>query len=129
MMTTTRSSCRPQNVLDVLSRHMLVDGYHVVMDLERSRGSYLFDARSDRTILDFFIELRDLPIGYNHPKMADPEFRERLAEAALDKPANTDIYTSTSPSSSRPSRSSPCRRPTPTTCSSSRAARSPSRTR
>ena len=38
----------------MLSRHILVDGYHVVMDMERSQGSYLYDARSDRPILDFF---------------------------------------------------------------------------
>ena len=48
MSTTTPTELSPQDVLDVLSRHILVDGYHVVMDLERSRGSYLYDARSDR---------------------------------------------------------------------------------
>ncbi len=91
MTTMTRLS--PKDVLDVLSRHILVDGYHVVMDLERSRGSYLYDARSDRKLLDFFTNFATLPIGYNHPKMEDPEFRERLYQAALTKPANSDIYT------------------------------------
>ena len=37
MSTTTQIA--PENVLDALGRHMLVDGYHVVMDLDRSRGS------------------------------------------------------------------------------------------
>ncbi len=91
MTTMTRLS--PKDVLDVLSRHILVDGYHVVMDLERSRGSYLYDARSDRMLLDFFTNFATMPIGYNHPKMEEPEFREKLYQAALTKPANSDIYT------------------------------------
>ena len=93
MSTVTREQLSPKNVLDVLSRHILVDGYHVVMDMERSKGSYLYDARSDRPILDFFSCFATLPIGYNHPRMADPEFREALMEAALTKPSTSDIYT------------------------------------
>jgi L-lysine 6-transaminase len=92
-MSTTTTDLSPKNVLDVLSRHILVDGYHVVMDMERSRGSYLYDARSDRPILDFFSCFATLPVGYNHPKMADPEFREALLQAALTKPSTSDIYT------------------------------------
>ena len=95
-MTTTFSSATdlsPRDVLDELSRHILVDGYHVVMDLDRSRGSYLWDSRSDRPLLDFFTNFATAPIGYNHPKLADPEFRERILRAALVKPANSDIYT------------------------------------
>lgn len=90
-VTDTRLS--PRDVLETLSRHILVDGYHVVMDLERSRGSYLYDERSGRPLLDFFTNFATSPIGYNHPKTADPEFRERLLEAARTKPANSDIYT------------------------------------
>ena len=83
MTTITRLS--PKDVLDVLGRHILVDGYHVVMDMEKSRGSYLYDARSERPLLDFFTNFATCPIGYNHPKMADPEFREKLFDAALTK--------------------------------------------
>jgi len=92
-MSTTTTELSPKNVLDVLSRHILVDGYHVVMDMERSRGSYLYDARSERPILDFFSCFATIPIGYNHPKMADPDFREALLQAALTKPSTSDIYT------------------------------------
>jgi L-lysine 6-transaminase len=94
-MTTVGSPTElsPKNVLDTLSRHILVDGYHVVMDLEKSRGSWVYDARSGRMLLDFFTNFATVPIGYNHPKMEDPEFREKLLLAALTKPANSDIYT------------------------------------
>ncbi|MGH9398794.1 MAG: aminotransferase class III-fold pyridoxal phosphate-dependent enzyme, partial [Thermoanaerobaculia bacterium] len=91
MTTTTRLS--PKDVLLTLSRHVLVDGYHVVMDIEQSHGSYLHDARSGRPLLDFFTNFATMPIGYNHPKMADREFSERLLHAARTKPANSDIYT------------------------------------
>jgi L-lysine 6-transaminase len=93
MISTTRIELSPQDVLDVLSRHILVDGYHVVMDLERSRGSYLYDSRSDRMLLDFFTNFATYPVGYNHPKTAEPEYRERILLAALNKPTNSDTYT------------------------------------
>jgi L-lysine 6-transaminase len=93
MTTLTKLDLSPQDVLDVLARHILVDGYHVVMDVERSRGSYLYDARSDRMLLDFYTNFATYPVGYNHPKTADPEYRERLLQAALGKPTNSDTYT------------------------------------
>jgi len=93
MPTVTKTELSPQDVLDVLSRHILVDGYHVVMDVERSRGSYLYDSRSNRMLLDFFTNFATYPVGYNHPKTADPEYRERLLQAALGKPTNSDTYT------------------------------------
>src|SRR2546428_147791 len=93
MTTVTKTELSPEDVVNVLSRHILVDGYHVVMDVERSRGSYLYDARSNRTLLDFFTNFATYPVGYNHPKTADPEYRERLLQAALGKPTNSDTYT------------------------------------
>ena len=89
----SRTELSPNDVLDALSRHILVDGYHVVMDLEKSRGSYLYDARSGRPLLDFFTNFATFPVGYNHPRMRDPEFNDRLLSAARGKPANSDIYT------------------------------------
>ncbi|HEY3169629.1 MAG TPA: L-lysine 6-transaminase, partial [Thermoanaerobaculia bacterium] len=62
MIPTTRIDLSPQDVLDVLSRHVLVDGYHVVMDLERSHGSYLYDARSERMLLDFVSNFATYPV-------------------------------------------------------------------
>ena len=83
----------PREVHDALKRHMLVDGYHLVQDLERSHGSYIYDSAKDREVLDFYTSFATIPLGYNHPKMVDVETRERLAGAALNKLANSDIYT------------------------------------
>lgn len=88
-----RIHIQPADVHSVLSQHMLADGYDIVMDLEKSKGSWVFDARKGRKLLDFFSCFASCPIGYNHPRLDNPEFRERLANAALNKPANSDIYT------------------------------------
>ena len=82
-----------KTVLESLSRHMLVDGYHIVMDLVRSRGNVVYDAFHDVEVLDFFSQFATCPVGYNHPKLRDPGFLEELTAAALVKPANSDIYT------------------------------------
>lgn len=81
------------DVHNVLSRHMLADGYEIVMDLKKSHGSWVFDAKRGRTVLDFFTNFASCPIGYNHPRLDNPEFRDKLATAAINKPANSDIYT------------------------------------
>ncbi|HSY50152.1 MAG TPA: L-lysine 6-transaminase [Thermoanaerobaculia bacterium] len=92
-ITDRRVHIQPSEVHSVLSRHMLADGYDVVMDLTRSKGSWLFDARRGRAVLDFFTNFASCPIGYNHPRLDNPEFRDRIATAAINKPANSDIYT------------------------------------
>ncbi len=83
----------PQQVHDLLRRHMLVDGFHVVPDYRASRGSRLVDGRTGKVLVDFYTNFASTPIGYNHPKMTDPAFVERLGQAALVKAANSDIYT------------------------------------
>ncbi|HEY8849776.1 MAG TPA: L-lysine 6-transaminase [Thermoanaerobaculia bacterium] len=92
-ITDRRIHVQPSEVHAVLSRHMLADGYAIVMDLQRSRGSWVFDARRGCNVLDFFTNFASIPIGYNHPRLDNPEFREKLATVALNKPANSDIYT------------------------------------
>jgi L-lysine 6-transaminase len=92
-ITDRRLHIQPAEVHNVLERHMLADGYEIVMDLKKSQGSWVFDSRGKGRILDFFTNFASVPIGYNHPKLSTPEFRERLADAGVNKPANSDIYT------------------------------------
>ena len=80
-------------VLSVLGRHQLVDGYHHVFDMERSHGVWLHDAADGRDYLDGFTNFASWPIGYNHPAMTDPDFVERMKVVALNNPANSDLYT------------------------------------
>jgi L-lysine 6-transaminase len=92
-ITDRRLHVQPAEVHNVLARHMLADGYDIVMDLRKSRGSWVFDSKRGRKVLDFFTNFASCPIGYNHPRLDNAEFRDKLAEVAINKPANSDIYT------------------------------------
>jgi L-lysine 6-transaminase len=84
----------PAQVHDVLARSILADGMDFVLDLDRSRGSYLVDARTGRRYLDMFTFFASSALGMNHPALADdPAFRAELAAAAVNKPSNSDVYT------------------------------------
>ena len=95
MKTTTGAPFHtsPGDVLPHLRRWLLVDGFELVLDLERSRGVHLHDALTGSDFLDLFAFFGSQPLGYNHPGMTDPAFRERLLQAALVKPSNSDVYT------------------------------------
>ena len=93
MASLTSPRVESKSVLQNLARHMLVDGYHIVMDLAKSQGNVVYDALHDVEVLDFFSQFATCPVGYNHPKMLSPGFLEELTAAALTKPANSDIYT------------------------------------
>src|SRR5690242_2202023 len=91
--TRTGRSTEPDRVHEMLSRSMLVDGFDFVLDLARSAGSYLYDARDGRRYLDMFTFFASSALGMNHPALADDEeFRAELAQAALNKPSNSDLY-------------------------------------
>ncbi|WP_066912151.1 L-lysine 6-transaminase [Millisia brevis] len=87
------SSIGPELVHSVLSAHILADGYDLVLDLDRSRGSRLVDARTGARYLDMFTFFASSALGFNHPDVAgDPQLRAELAEVAVNKPSNSDIY-------------------------------------
>ena len=84
----------PADVRTVLARSILADGLDLVLDLERSRGAYLVDARTGRAYLDMFTFFASSALGMNHPALADDDaFRAELAAASLNKPSNSDVYT------------------------------------
>ena len=84
-----------ESVHDRLARHLLVDGFKLVLDVRESRGSWLVDARTGQRYLDLYTFFASAPLGVNPPGLADdPAFMAVLAEVAANKPANSDIYTS-----------------------------------
>ncbi len=84
----------PDRVHDILRRHLLVDGFDLVLDTRASRGSWLVDARDGTRYLDLFSFFASAPLGMNHPALADdPEFRTELTEVAVNKPSNSDVAT------------------------------------
>ncbi|MGY4710238.1 L-lysine 6-transaminase [Mycolicibacterium sp. CBM1] len=88
------TAIEPGNVRTVLARRILADGLDLVLDLERSAGSVLVDARDGKTYLDMFTFFASSALGMNHPDLAgDEAFRAELAQAAINKPSNSDVYT------------------------------------
>jgi L-lysine 6-transaminase len=77
-----------------LSRHLLVDGFGLVYDPERSRGSWLVEARTGERYLDLYTFVGSSPLGSNPPGLVDdPDFMSLLGRVAVNKPANPDLYT------------------------------------
>ncbi|TXR55596.1 L-lysine 6-transaminase [Quadrisphaera setariae] len=92
--SSTTSSISAGEVLPSLARHLLVDGYDLVVDLAGSHGSWLRDATTGRELLDLFTYFASNPLGTNHPGLTDdPAFLARLQATAVHKPSNSDIYT------------------------------------
>jgi L-lysine 6-transaminase len=84
----------PDDVMSILGRHLLTDGFKVVLDIEESEGAYLRDALTGQAYVDLFTFFASNPLGMNHPKMRDDEaFVGRLLDAALHKVSNSDVYT------------------------------------
>ncbi|MCD6501395.1 aminotransferase class III-fold pyridoxal phosphate-dependent enzyme, partial [bacterium] len=83
----------PQDVHEAIGSVMLADGYDMVVDLERSQGQIIYDAKAKKSYLDFFSYFASNPIGHNHPKMRDPKFLEEIGKVAINNPSNSDLYT------------------------------------
>jgi L-lysine 6-transaminase len=91
--TRAELAIAPDNVREVLSHSILADGLDFVLDVERSAGSYLVDARTGERYLDMFTFFASSALGMNHPALAgDEAFRAELAAAAVNKPSNSDVY-------------------------------------
>src|SRR5262250_1338814 len=85
---------RAEDVFAVLGRHLLLDGYDFVLDLDASSGRELVDARTGTRYLDFYSFFASSPLGVNHPALVDDaDFLRRLGRAAANKVSNADIYT------------------------------------
>ncbi len=83
----------PENVLSSISNWLLRDGFDIVIDMERSRGSHIVDAVSGESWIDFYTFFASAPFGMNHPQLETDEFKDRIFRAAINKVSNSDIYT------------------------------------
>ncbi|MFZ2323942.1 MAG: L-lysine 6-transaminase [Ignavibacteriaceae bacterium] len=84
---------KPEQVHEIISKHMLADGFDIVLDLENSKGVTLVDEKTGDEYLDFFTFFASSPLGMNHPFLHSEEVKEVLANVAVNKPSNSDIYT------------------------------------
>src|SRR5947208_5343522 len=77
--------------LHVLEKHVLMDGFKIVIDLEKSRGSYMYDEAIGCRLIDLYWYFGSLNIGFNHPYFDEPSVKEDLLRAARFKVGNSDI--------------------------------------
>src|SRR5215831_5101279 len=82
----------PAKVLQTIEQHVLLDGFKIVVDLDRSRGSYLHNRVDNRRLIDLYGFFGSMPVGFNHPHFDDPEVKRDLLRAAKVKIANSDVY-------------------------------------
>jgi len=92
-VSKTLNRVAPEHVHEVLRHSILADGFDVVLDLEKSHGVRLFDAKRRKFYLDLFSCFASAPLGFNHPRLSEPEFVARLGRIAVTKPSNSDLYT------------------------------------
>ena len=83
-----------KNIHQTLRNYMLADGFDLVIDLKKSYGNKIVDGNSGDEYIDFFTFFASSPLGLNHPRINSPEVREILGYAAVNKPSNSDIYSS-----------------------------------
>jgi L-lysine 6-transaminase len=83
----------PSKVHEVISQYMLADGFDFVLDLENSKGTKIIDAKTGTEYLDFFTFFASSALGMNHPKLCSESVKDELANASINKPSNSDIYT------------------------------------
>lgn len=100
VVSATRPAPPPQSptpatggsLRDRLARHLLMDGFPLVVDLDLSRGSRLVDRESGRRYLDLHMSFAANPLGWNPPQLADDaEALAELGRVAVNKPANSDL--------------------------------------
>src|SRR5215471_3283100 len=87
-----KKSVPPSRVLNALAEHILLDGFKIVLDLEKSSGSYLVDAANGHRLIDLYGFFGSLTIGFNHPYFDQPAVQRDLVRAAKAKVANSDVY-------------------------------------
>ena len=83
-------SIDPKRVRKILSKNILADGFIPIMDLEKSKGSYIVDHVTGDSYLDMFSMFASASIGYNHPNIL--KNKKLLASVSLVKPTLSDLY-------------------------------------
>ena len=87
-----QESIAAPDVLRTIEQHVLLDGFKIVIDLEKSRGSYIYNAASDSRLIDLYGFFGSLPVGYNHPYFEQEDVKRDLLRASQIKIANSDVY-------------------------------------
>src|SRR4026209_1883089 len=82
----------PREVVSELEKHILVDGFRIVLDHAKSRGCRMVDAVTGRELLDLYGFYGSMAVGFNHPHFDKPEVHQDLLATIRTKVANADVY-------------------------------------
>jgi len=63
-----------EEVFPVLKENILEDGFHAVIDLEKSHDAVIVDALKGKEYLDCYGYFATLPVGHSHPKLGTKDF-------------------------------------------------------
>lgn len=81
---------KTNKVKEILSKHILADGFDFVMDFEKSHGSWIHDKITGKEFLDMFSMFASGSVGYNHPYLVEKS--DWLGKMAINKPTLADVY-------------------------------------
>ena len=81
---------KASKVKEILGKNILADGFNQIMDLDKSKGSWIVDERDGQKYLDMFSMYASGSIGYNHPKIH--MIKDDIAKAGIHKPTLSDLY-------------------------------------
>jgi L-lysine 6-transaminase len=90
---SVKFNLKADEVFPAIEKFMLRDGFNIVIDMEKSKGSHVIDARTGEDWLDFYTFFASAPFGMNHDRLNNEEFKDKIFRAAINKVANSDIYT------------------------------------
>ena len=77
-------------VIETLNEHVLVDGFHVVVDHNKSHDSYIVDLHTGNKYLDCYSQFASQPLGWNHEALNLAA--EEMGRVGRVKIANSDMY-------------------------------------
>lgn len=78
-------------VIPTLKKYTLVDGLDIVIDLQKSYGSWIVDGKNGKKYLDCFANFSSQPVGWNHPDLISRN--KEFIKVSSTKIAHSDIYT------------------------------------
>jgi len=84
---------KPKDVHRTLGKYIITDGFDLVLDLDKSKGCQIYNSINGKYMIDCFSFFATAPVGLNHPELNNKEFIDKIGKIAINKPTNSDIYT------------------------------------
>ncbi|MEM3473701.1 MAG: aminotransferase class III-fold pyridoxal phosphate-dependent enzyme, partial [archaeon] len=82
-----------EQTIKILGKYLLLDGFGIVFDFKKSHGSWMYDLRGKREILDLgYNHFSSHTLAYNHPGLKEKKYLEKLKEVSEFRVALSDVY-------------------------------------